>query len=1117
MMTEIRRDERGGAALWDWVIAGCIALASVVFFSFGLDDTVHSDLTAALVNAWSDLEDMPPVHYPLAGFFYRTLGLGRALAPVCGAMSAALAYLAAAFFLRRRISGDFAVDQAVSTSRMAGLATAATFLLVAPMRFASTHFDPGMVDVAWALAACVLLLVRARIPKGLAWVLPAVFGAFVGFGAADTATFLMLLPLFIAGVWASSVSRGGRGYGSTAMFLLSFFIAWIWCLEASYGSFGGWREAQKLIFRDWSSDGEIVTTIFATAPFVLVFVISFRAFSSERNWVQIVFHAILTLSSILVLATPISVAALLQKSAGVPVFLSAFAAFTVGYVVAYWWNLATSVVLANESVDERTSVERASRPLGLGVLGVYVLVLFIAFILDLAFPVRGERSSFRAGFDAQDVRALESVVGEVVGALDGREWFVTDGRTKGLVEKRLLRAARGAGVGLEIIDLSKENDEAYVERLAGILESNRFSPRLVERLREYGILAFIQDWFSEDPDIAKKAVVFGVPEIWRLAPGCEPTPEKLFFGGDPSRAPAGPEAWRPLLADLAAPEGWGSDMDYDERASLGPVLLARLDLRRHVGFLACVAGGIEHRRGLVAKNAGDEQAAADRFAKALSYYEFVLREVDKDNVVAIFNEKELAQAGFAVPPEADESNDRALDRIRRRVESNPNQRYITERLPLVYGYLANPEVLFMTGVARAARGGDRETGLENIRSAIAMMPADVGAARELGVLAPLYVTGDAGERAKARETFDRALAEDPGNYTALVNSARLAMLDGDTERAIDLFQRAVDQNLDDGRISLDLARLYLLKGDTAQARAAVLKATDADDRNLAAWALRASVALAQIDEIAREGKGLETEGRRAALDEELRELILPRMERVGRDDPVTLLTRSMVRLHGGEEDEIAAARADLEILFRRDPKNPVNGELLLKTLVSLGDVDAARRRAEDVLRADPAAPYANWVLGSIALQSGDTASAERFLQRAAASRRADAAALNDLAECLRRKGDFAEAERVARRLTEAFPGQYVSWETLGSIILDGGDKARFSEAEGYIQKACNMSRGPKGPADFRMVVSLARAKLMLGNLSAAKTLLDFAGRSADTLDDEYRALYERLRREVGAK
>ena len=75
-------------------------------------------------------------------------------------------------------------------------------------------------------------------------------------------------------------------------------------------------------------------------------------------------------------------------------------------------------------------------------------------------------------------------------------------------------------------------------------------------------------------------------------------------------------------------------------------------------------------------------------------------------------------------------------------------------------------------------------------------------------------------------------------------------------------------------------------------------------------------------------------------------------------------------------------------------------------------------------------------------------------------------------------------------------------------------KQRYEEAEGYLQKAWDMTKDDGEKTSYNVAVSLARAKALRGDKPSARTLLRIASRHVDRLGSDYRKLYDRLSSEL---
>ena len=193
-----------------------------------------------------------------------------------------------------------------------------------------------------------------------------------------------------------------------------------------------------------------------------------------------------------------------------PVVTSAFAAFTAGYVAAYWWLQARSAVRVNESSDSSSLAQRFARPVGL--VGFGFMVVVIAFTLFLnTFNFDSGRGSF-----------ADEMARRVISDLGDRQWLVTDG----VLDNHLRVAAAEAGVPLHLVSLQRDTDASYIKELSDVVRAEKLGgDKNTELLMSLslGVLTFVQDWFAMGDEAVSKAAVWGAADLW-YASGHRPVP-----------------------------------------------------------------------------------------------------------------------------------------------------------------------------------------------------------------------------------------------------------------------------------------------------------------------------------------------------------------------------------------------------------------------------------------------------------------------------------------------------------------------------------------------------------------------------------------------------------------
>ncbi|MGN0854381.1 MAG: tetratricopeptide repeat protein [Kiritimatiellia bacterium] len=1086
-------EKKSCTALVDWGVS--LALAGLAFLVYWMTraDYVFPGESAHLMAVWRGLDVSVYNDYPLMGWFARTFGVGNSFSVVCGAVAVCALYHFFLNYTRVRVSGENTAVYSVSSSRLGATAAALVFMFTPAVHFASTHLEPRIFEAAWALLAFAVLIPYARLPKGVAWLMPVLSAVMVGLGAVDAPLFLGLAPLYFTAVWTSAAARGQKGYGPAAVFLLVAMLTFFVFEACAIGDLGAWGRTTLLAAKSWFDGAWLAVAILATLPFVVSLFSGDSAFGGKPGVTTWLFHIAMTLAAILGVSA-LSPSTVMRPYGVTPVAASAFVAFVVGYLVVYWWLQIKAVTQVGASVADKTKAAvRIGRPLGMAVGGIFVVAVGISIMLGVA------------AFDRASGAFADKVANRILDDLGERTWFVTEGTLDDHL--RLAAHARTPGKKLNLVCLQRENDKAYLAHLTELVKTENVggSESVNTSLRtslSLGILPFIQDWLAADPVAAAKSIaIFSAPDLWfsakKGAVSLRPVPEFLFFGADEAKFPSGESwtaAWETFDPILAVPSRrdsakvWGSYRLGEER---NPTVRLRLGLRRHIGMVA-------NNRGVWFHDAQDPE-------KAFGMYEAVMNGIDADNVCALFNELELA--GAKMPKAVAKSAE--LERKINAIVADKTRRYILHRLGQVYGYIRSPRVFIELGYAWARSGRPGEA-LDQVRRAIDFIPVEKRSA-VMNMMAALYASESEGR--KSREIYEQVLEKDAENHDALIGLMRLALLDGDSAQAIAYLQRATEAAGDDPRANTELALLHLMRNELAEAKALLVKVTDANRDNLQAWSLLAAVTIQQID-------ASKDEAEKKKLTNELENDILRTMEKQARgaSDYYVQTVRAFILMRQGEEHRRAARDAFVAAAKGR-PDVEATGDIILGLDIALNDTVDAERQARDVLRRNRKAPLANYVMGSLALQKGQYAEAETFLRRSADAQRPVVLAMNDLAEVLRRTRDkaddpdarLAEAQRYAEMATKRAPDLYVAWETLASILL--ARNADLDRAEACVNKACELSRGENGKeTDVRMLITLARIQLARGDVTRGKSTLRRVSSRIGELSDFEKEEFEELRK-----
>ncbi len=1086
-----------------WYVPAALLLLSIPLFFLSAVDFVPPGEIAQLEAQWLGFDVSSLKIFPLMGNFAKLVGLTNAISPVCATISVLCLYYLVSSFIGMSITGDFSPSVKKQTAEIGGACAALVYMFSTALSSSAMQLEPRLFDATWAIVSFTPVVAYSKRKGGLWGLVPLIMGVMAGVGSADTAMFMLALPLYAGVVWSASVRRGGKGYGAAALTIIGFTAAFFAYSIFAVGDVDKYWDAQVLLAKRFGNlEHWYAVIIFAVLPFIVTLFSSKRAFSNSTDKSERFFHALLTILLILATSTSLAPDAIIRPLNMPALFSTLCAAFASGCVLAFWWSQAHSAAISMESAtkEEIEKDKKIRICTGYSAGGFFAFVLVISSLVNRF--VMFDSSKAGGAF-------VDKVCERIVADMDGRTWFVSDGS----FDDNLMLAARRAGKKINIVNLRRENDVEYIDRLAETVEAENLCPaansELLDILRKYRglerrrLVPFLQKWFSSDPEIASKAVVFGAPDIWLYA-NKEPVAEFMFFGGDPSKAYDWGQ-WKQFSEILHAPKGWGSWSLYGPGGASTDDMFAilRLSLRRHMGLIANNTGYAFQEQGIKLQTAGDEEGAMAMYDKAFDMYELVLNEIDADNFCALVNEMHLARSRHK------RANARLKDLSNKlsAIYKDEKRRFRPSDLTLLYGYICDPEYLARYGYA-LLKSGRSEDAMMQFRRALDFIPEENRALAELSLAASYYESRQ--NEDKAREAYNSTLKIDSSNKIALLGLARLSLMENDTAKAKEYLNRLPAELAGEPDVKLQFALIKALEGDLPGAKTMLRQLTDANSQFMQAWSLLASIVMQQIDAVGDTAGDSTKAALKESLETELEIDIIPSMEKnaTSPDDYNLLSTKAFSLMRKGGRDNLMLARDSLIAASKSRPDIRKTSEFILDLDIKMNDVEDARRQAVKELSVNPAAPLANYVLGSIALREDNPEEAEKYLRLAVAGKQPAAMALNDLAETLKRRGKLDEAEKFARKATEAAPSLYVVWETLGTILMDAGKD--FDEAEACIQKACDLSKDEEGkPADVRMLISLARVQMRRGQQLRAKgTLRSVLGRIDELSEFEKRQLEE---------
>lgn len=1030
---------------------GLGVLAAVVY-GLTLSKGVYPGESARLMAIYGGFSPLELPSHPLWGAVVTWLsGLSVLTLPVrlnlfsavCTVVSVVLMYRLVSFLVHDIIDEEYSVEYAPRVAVWAGAVSALAFMFAVPVWQAATRLQYQSFDMMLILIAASLLTAYA-VHKWRIFLV--VFALLYGVGIVESVVFIPMAPVFLTFLvyvmlrrgelslnrvaWMGVLAAIGMGYYyvSARQFFASADSA-----ALGFGSVGDvlirvWKDQLLQLRSGLPQVNWLILLLMSVVPWLASGFASFRALNNERSWSQYILH--LTLSVLVVLGLTnvgISPWGILRPFGRLPVWSYAMLAMTAGYLVAYWYLL---LKVTRPKRGNETSVMTKNVGDWLGLILTYPLaaIVVLAAIIN-TFECRSSRGMF-----------ADRCANEILDRLDGRTWFVTDGT----LDPHLQIMAKLRGKELNLLCLQNDMSPFYLKTLAKLVEKKAlFEPSAMQRMKgtlDLGVLPFIQDWFAMDPEIEKKVAVFGVPDFWYTA-GITPMPEYLFFGGCRDIAVYKEQ---PLLKEYQA---FWSAMDEvlsgDRRREDDPTVRLRLHLRRHMGF--------------VANNLGVVLEDLEKDADAFAVYTYVNKVVDPENISVLFNRFEMARRGAAVASASKESIERELKAFVGKLK----HKYPLWSLSRYYGYVRSPEIFARLGWGWALSG---QTGaaLAGVTRAINLLPSDqrIGA---MQAMASIYALSD--DRGKTAAIYNDIIKNDPGNRSAMLGLARLAVQEGAMETAKQWLEKAAKSDDTRGMLGVEWAVIHLMNNDPDRARLALQEATDLQPKNLQAWAMLAMVQLQQGDA------------------DEIEKVILPKMETIAAtvDNYFIQITRAQVAMR---KKGTAAQRAAREAFIRASmlrPDIPGVKDMILQLDIAMNDQAAAELHARQVLRVNRKHALANYVMGSLRLQEGSYGEAEDFLRRSVETQPA-AAALNDLAEVLRRIRRFDEAEQHIRAALKLNPELYVAWETLAVILLEAD--RNLDEAERAVRKSLELHA-----EDLRVQITLARVLLKKGEVVHARDVI----------------------------
>lgn len=331
----------------------------------------------------------------------------------------------------------------------------------------------------------------------------------------------------------------------------------------------------------------------------------------------------------------------------------------------------------------------------------------------------------------------------------------------------------------------------------------------------------------------------------------------------------------------------------------------------------------------------------------------------------------------------------------------------------------------------------------------------------------LSARGDAflglNDRAKAKATYQQALAAKAGFSDALLGLARLAMLDQDPDGAARFVEQAIAANPKDAAVWYFKGLMLRAQGKNAEALAAYSEAITRKPDHLNALVERANLQIAA-------GK---FDAAKADIDA------------ARKAAPAAMLVIYTQGLLDFSQGKYAAAKESLQKVLRSAPEHMPTILLSGAVELNLGSLPQAEQYLRKYLEKYPANGYARKLLSQVQLKSSQPAEAVATLAPLLKDAPQDAQLLALAGEASMRTRDFDKSAAYFEKASALAPNAASLHTSIGLSKLGQGDQAK---AISELERATVLD-----PKSIQAGVALVRAELTLKHhdkaLAAAKALV----------------------------
>ena len=1031
---------------------GSMLLAALVFF-LTLSPGVFPGLSASLIATFTGIEPQIAPAHPLWGALVEWLGglsphamahRLNAFSALCGVACVGLLYLLMTRLVYQCLDHDHGerAGNHVIAAVMSATVAAVALAVSVPFWMVSTRLHFQGFDLLLLLLLTHLFLAFA---KRFNLALGLLFALLYGVGIVESVVFTAFAPVFVFFCLYTAYRQDKLQFwrflllGLLALAGLGFalLVADRFCRleDLTLRGYEGYWDVVRTMLRDH------VRTLRAALPLppelgFLYYLITWmlwaaaqlivrRSLNETREWGLYIFHAVMTILALVILGNAWGV---LRSQGRLPVMMYAMMAMVAGYLAAYWFLLAANF----RTLTPVAGVMPLNSPRVR--MGVWLGYAFSAVLL-----VTVVTTSIINGFEASGRRGafVDACARELLDHLEGRRWLVSDG----LLDNHLRIEAARRGQPLTLLALHKNDNPIYIRQVKKLVDQDpafRDADKIrLKNVLDLGIMAFIQDWISENPELISQLAVMSAPD---LLVGAKCTVAPLYFGfvgvadrddlKDVDYLKAYAPFWERMARLLAR-----------SRGVRDPVADFRAALRRQVGFVA-------NNTGVLLEDLGRQEEAYAVYRQA--------RAIDVENISALLNIAEMLNRDPAFKPQDKPGVEKELKEF----VDNMAHRLPVWSLSRFFGYVRSPVLFAQLGWTWALSGqpGMAMAGLER---AEAISTTLASRTRVRSDMAEILVQQGEDERGEA--IYEEILKGEPDNPRALISMARIATRRGALDKAREWIDRASTAGVDRSAVALERAAIDLAANQPEEARIKLTEITELQPKNLQAFGMLA-IAMMQMKDF-----------------DEVERRVLPKMESVAGtpDNYLVQITRGQLGYQKGRAF-YPASRDAFERAAVLRPGLPMLLEWILRLDFLLDDKPAAEKHARQILRINRGHGFANYIMGSLMLGRDKRAEAEDYLRRSVSASKS-AAALNDLAELLRKSGDYAEAERQARAAIELSPDLYFAWDTLGGVLAE---TRRWEDAEKAYARALEIFQD-----DLRVHLNLAKLLKQMGNTVKAREIV----------------------------